>query len=1018
MKRRIKSKPIEPQKIVKLADVVMVLLLLIILLISYLAYREGVGYMFIIWAPLSAYIAVFYLYLVNLLKQQNQELTEQNKKLILANQRKSEFVYNCTHQLRTPLTTIKGAIDLMLDKAFGETNPQQERFLFNIDKSLEQLNGLVCNLLDHSMMTSGRQELEIRLTNIPILIEDVLTFLKPAAIQKNITLESNIPKDISDIPADADRIRQVLTDLIDNAIKFTPDEGKITIQVKEWGDCLQVGVMNTGKGLPKDDYDRIFDEFFKTAPLYEGQGLGLALAKGIVEAHGGEIWAEGEPDKGSTFYFTLPKETKALDLLQERREISKFLTPTLTLLDYIDQNILQRIQDNFTEAIGMSVSILDLNGNPVTKSVELNKFCSLIHGCPEGKNRCRRFSIRIENDSLRDNRPKAYYCFAGLAHFVAPIIVENTPMGSIEIVGAQIFSPIDHKRIKIISDSLGIDPDELMEAASDIKRFPENRIYAAGELLHSIAKTISSLCTQEHELTHKVAELSTIAHIGKAITSTLDLDKLLDLILYTTITVLEGDSGSIMFIDKERDELYVKAGYGMTKEAIKGKKIKIGKEIAGYVAKENKPLMLTHNIDDPHFVNLLHKEGLKSAMSIPLVLKNEVVGVFNVHRSKGRDFTEDDLNMFSTLALQSTIVIEEAQLYQALEHKASELTTFSKIGKIILSTLGIERVLNLVVEAVSEVMNTKLCVLRLVDKKENKLLPHASIGLNTKELQLEEKFAISSAQERKPIVCADVKKEQPQPGGFKPLAQENITSLLTVPLTIRERVIGTISVLSVKPYQYSSEDIELLSTFADQSSIAIENAGLFEAVRKGLLSATQDLSQAIDLKDAYIGGHSEEKARYAYEIANELGLSEVSAENIKLATLLHDVGKIGIPEEILLKPGGLTDEEFEVVKKHPLISTEILKSISFPKEIIYAIRHHHERLDSRGYPDGLSKDEIPREALIIEAVDAYGAMTKDRPYRKALTKEEAAKELKNGAGTQFDPEVVSAFLKVLKKEKV
>ncbi|MFH1562784.1 MAG: PocR ligand-binding domain-containing protein [Nitrospirota bacterium] len=1010
MKRRIKEKPIEPGKIVKIADVVMVLLLLIILLISCLAYQERTGYMFILWAPLSAYIAVFYLYLVNLLKQQNQQLTKQNKELILANQRKSEFVYNCAHQLRTPLTTIKGAIDLILDKAFGETNPQQERFLFNIDKSIEQLNGLVCNLLDHSMMTSGRQELEIRLTNIPVLVEEIITFLMPAASQKNITLENNIPKDISDIPTDAERIRQVLTNLIDNAIKFTPEQGKVTIQAKEWDDCLQIGVMNTGKGLPKDDYERIFDEFFKTAPIYEGQGLGLALAKGVIEAHGGEIWAEGEPDKGSRFYFTLPKETKALDLLKERREISKFLTPGLTLIDYIDQNILQRIQDNFTEAIGMSISILDLNGNPITKSVGLNKFCSLIQGCPEGKNRCRQFSVRIDNDSLRDNRPKAYYCFAGLAHFVAPIIVENTPMGFIEIVGTQIFTPVDHKRIKIISESLGIDPDELMKAASDIKKFPENRIYAAGELLHSIAKTISSLCTQEHELTHKVAELSTISHIGKAITSTLDLDRILDLILYTTITVLEGDSGSIMFIDKEKDELYVQAGYGMTREAIKGKRIKMGKEIAGYVAKENKPLRLTHNIDDPHFIRLLHKEGLKSAISIPLVLKNEVVGVFNVNRSKGKDFTEDDLNMFSTLALQSTIVIEEAQLYQALEHKASELTAFSKIGKTILSTLGIERILSLLVDAVAEVMNTKQCALRLVDKKENKLVRHASIGLNAKELQLEEGFALQSVRESKPIVCPDVKKEQPQ------FAEEKITSLLTIPLTIRERVIGTISVLSIKPYQYSTQEIELLSTFADQASIAIENAGLFEAVRKGLLEATKDLSQSIDLRDAYIGGHSEEKARYAYEIARELGMSESAAENIKVATLLHDVGKIGIPEEILLKPGGLTDEEFEMIKTHPLISTEILKSIAFPKEVICAIRHHHEKLDSKGYPDGLNKDEIPREALIIGIVDAYGAMTQDRPYRKALTKEETAKELKNGSGIQFDPEVVSAFLKVLKQE--
>ncbi len=1007
MKRRIKPKPLEPEKIVKIADVVMVLLLLVILLISYLAYREGMSYMFVLWAPLSGYIAVFYLYLVNLLKQQNKELKNQNKALVLANQRKSEFVFNCAHQLRTPLTTIKGAIDLLLDKAFGTINLQQERFLFNIDKSLEQLNGLVCNLLDHSMMTSGRQELEIKLTNIQRLVDDVMTFLKPNANEKSIIIETSIPHDISDVPVDSERIRQVLINLIDNAIKFTPQSGQVNIHAKEWSDCIQVGVMNSGKGLPQEDYERIFDEFFKISLTYEGQGLGLAVAKGIIEAHGGEIWAEGKPNQGSVFYFTLPKETVSLDLLKDRRNISKFLTPTLTLIDYIDQNILQRIQDNFTEAIGISVSILDTDVNPVTKSVGLNKFCSLIQGCAKGKRRCKQFRVRIKNDSLRDNRPKAYYCFAGLAHFVAPIIVENTPMGSIEIEGAQIFTPIDPKKIKNIAAEFEINPDELMEAASDIKKFPEDRIYGAGELLYSIAKTISSLCSQEHELTHRVAELSTLSHIGKAITSTLDLDKLLNLILYTTITILEGDSGSIMLIDKEKDELSIRAGYGMTREAIKGKRIKIGKEIAGYVAKENKPLLLNRGMDDSHFVKTLRKEGLKSAMSIPLVLKNELIGVFNINRTRGKNFTDDDLYTFSSLAFQATIVIEEAQLYQALEHKAGELTAFSKIGKTILSTLGIERVLSLLVESVTEVMNTKQCALRLVDKKEGKLALHASMGLKTKELNVEEKFAISSAEQKKPIVSTNMKKEEPQ---------IEIDSLLTVPLIVRERVIGTISVLSAKPYEYSQEEIDLLSTFADQASIAIENAGLFEAVRKGLLEATTNLSQAIDLKDAYIGGHSEEKARYSYEIAKELGMSEVAAENVKMATLLHDVGKIGIPEEILLKPGGLTNEEFEIIKKHPLISTDILKSIAFPKEVICAIRHHHERLDGKGYPDGLTKDEIVQEALVIEIVDAYGAMTKDRPYRKALSKEEAVKELKDGAGTQFDPEVVDAFIKVLEKE--
>lgn len=1007
MKRKVKAKSPEPEKIVKIADVVMVLLLLIILFISYLAYQEGVGYLFILWAPLSAYIAIFYLYLINLLKRQNQVLKNQNKSLILANQKKSEFVYNCAHHLQTPLTTIKGAIDLMLDNAFGPINPQQERCLFNIDKSLGQLNGLVYNLLDYSMVTSGRQELDIKLTNIQKLVDDVTIFLKPAAAEKNITLESNISGDISNVPADPERIRQVLINLIDNAIKFTPPSGRVNIQAKEWSDCIQVGVINTGKGLSEENYERIFDEFFKTTPLYESRGLGLAISKGIIEAHGGEIWAEGKDKEGSIFYFTLPKETRALDLLKERRQISKFLTPSLTLREYIELDILQKIQDNFTEAISIPVSLVDTDGNPITHPLSLNRFCSLIQSCSAGKKRCKQFSLRIKNDSLRDNKPKVSYCFAGLAHFAVPITVENTSMGYLEIEGVQIFSPLDPIKIKNIAVELGIEPDKLMEASADIKKFPEDKIYGATELLHSIAKIISSLCTQKHELRHKISELSTLNHIGQAITSTLDLDKLLDLILYTAITVLEGDSGSIMLIDKEKEELYVKAGYGMTREVIKGKRIKIGHNIVGYVAKENKPLLLNRGVADAHFVRILHQEGLKSTMSIPLVLKNELVGVFSINRTRGENFRDEDLNVFSSLALQATIVIEKAQLYQALEHKTSELAAFAKVGKTILSTLGIERVLSLIVEAVGEVMKTKQCALRLVDKKEGKLFLQEAIGLKKKDLLIEEKFAIRAGEQKKPLICLDVKKEESQ------TLELEISSLLTVPLIVRERVIGTISVLSTTPHPYSQQEIDLLTTFADQASIAIENAGLFEAVRKGLIEATTSLSQAIDLKDAYISGHSEEKARYAYEIAKELDMSEVAAENVKIGTLLHDVGKIGIPEEILLKPGGLTNEEFEVIKKHPVISTDILKSIAFPQEVICAIRHHHERLDGKGYPDGLTKNEIDKEALIIEAVDAYGAMTKDRPYRKALSKEEAINELKKGIGTQFDPEVVAAFIKIL-----
>jgi putative nucleotidyltransferase with HDIG domain len=185
-----------------------------------------------------------------------------------------------------------------------------------------------------------------------------------------------------------------------------------------------------------------------------------------------------------------------------------------------------------------------------------------------------------------------------------------------------------------------------------------------------------------------------------------------------------------------------------------------------------------------------------------------------------------------------------------------------------------------------------------------------------------------------------------------------------------------------------------------------------DKIRTSFMNAVTALALALDAKDGYTSGHSGRVSEISVVIAKELGMPDGSIENIRLAGLIHDIGKIGVKEEVLNKPGLLTPQEFEYIKTHPAIGERILKPIVEEQEILDIVRLHHERFDGKGYPDGLAGEQIPTGAAIMALADAYDAMTSDRPYRKSLGHAAAVSEIKKGSGTQFSPDAVEAFLRV------
>ncbi len=237
-------------------------------------------------------------------------------------------------------------------------------------------------------------------------------------------------------------------------------------------------------------------------------------------------------------------------------------------------------------------------------------------------------------------------------------------------------------------------------------------------------------------------------------------------------------------------------------------------------------------------------------------------------------------------------------------------------------------------------------------------------------------------------------------------------SLMCVPLKLKEKVTGVITLACNCPAGYSAEDLKIVSALAFQAAAVIENAALYDSLKEAFLTTADTLAETIDKRDPYTGGHTRRVMEYSLAIGRELGLEGEELERLRLAAALHDIGKIGIGDSILLKNGKLSEEEFKIVKMHPLYAEEILKHVKYFNDIIPGIKHHHERFNGGGYPSGLKGKNIDLAARIIAVADAFDAMTSERRYRKALSYDEAVAELKANAGTQFDPEVVEAFLRV------
>jgi len=371
-------------------------------------------------------------------------------------------------------------------------------------------------------------------------------------------------------------------------------------------------------------------------------------------------------------------------------------------------------------------------------------------------------------------------------------------------------------------------------------------------------------------------------------------------------------------------------------------------------------------------------------------------------------FDEDDVRLLEVLAGHAAVAVENASLYDSARREAESATALLEFSRELAAVSGPEEIAEIAVDLAASIIGSSRTVLWLEDDHA-RLVPKAFHGVEAEDRVRLATLEIRTAQldhREEPYFSrpADYEKfleDPPLPG----------VTYAVAPFQLDRRM-GCITAV-VSDEDFGERELRLLAGIADQAKLALANAASYEGLEHTFVSTVEALANALEANDEYTSTHARWITDLSLRVGQELGLDERTLKRLELGALLHDIGKIGIPSDVLAKPGRLTAAERKLVQTHPELGERIIAPIDRLQSVRPIVRHCHERWDGRGYPDGVAGEDIPLESRIIFVCDAYHAMTSDRPYRRRLSHREAVRRLHEASGTQFDPQVVEVALQVL-----
>ncbi|MBW2408370.1 MAG: HD domain-containing protein [Deltaproteobacteria bacterium] len=361
------------------------------------------------------------------------------------------------------------------------------------------------------------------------------------------------------------------------------------------------------------------------------------------------------------------------------------------------------------------------------------------------------------------------------------------------------------------------------------------------------------------------------------------------------------------------------------------------------------------------------------------------------------------------------------QMSSRLSRQFKTLVTKAEIDRAILSSLRTETIVKTVITRMRECFSYDAISIGLVDPDDHAMV-HIFTGTGKEESEIRNTFVAITPGELQRLYNNPehmfIDREQMFPDYLSSLSGRGITSLLILPVFLKDNLAAILAFGPFNPKAQSEEDLQLARQIADQVAVALSNSELMEELKRLNWGTLQALARAVDAKSSWTAGHSERVANLALQIGKALNLDAKALENLRRAALLHDIGKLGVPVAVLDKPGELNDEEFRMIKSHSTQGARILEPIKAYSDIIPMVLQHHERFDGKGYPDGLSGEEIELGARILAVADVFDALKSDRPYREGWSLERVNELILQEGGRQFDPMVVEAFLTIMAAKDV
>ena len=445
------------------------------------------------------------------------------------------------------------------------------------------------------------------------------------------------------------------------------------------------------------------------------------------------------------------------------------------------------------------------------------------------------------------------------------------------------------------------------------------------------------------------------------------------------------------------------------------------------------PLLLTIYIFHSEAAGLLQKDNVQlilllmvaSACSGYILSRKIVISIIKLTK-QAQTITQGDLQ--KRIKTQGKNEINELaqyfnQITADLQKNIEDLKTSKRVVQNVLLRIGnamasserIDSILELTIETLTNALGAASGAIMLLKRETLHIM--VSYGINPqrhKSIEIKQGLGIIGwvAKEKK---AQNITRTQ-QDRRFDTEVKMGLAhkSIICVPLIFKDRLIGTISVHDkIGASEFAEEDLVLLGNLAAQTAVAIENNRLNKDIERTYVETISALALAVEAKDSYSRGHARRVSAYVVKLSKEFGLDKKTVSILQDAALLHDIGKIGIKDDILLKKSSLTAEEKSQMHRHAIIGENILKPIGSLSKVAYLVRHHQEQENGKGYPDGLTGKEMPLALKILIAADAYDAMTSDRPYRKAMTKQQTRKELLKYSGIYFNPKVVQTFIDIV-----